>query len=176
MNIIVIILLALGSFIALLLIIALFIKKEHYVRRDITINAPIKKVFDYVRLIKNQENFNKWAAEDGERKKQYIGTDGQAGFKYSWSGNKKAGEGSKEIKNIIEDKRIETEFVFVKPMAAVAQAIMETESLSDNQTKVYWSNRSRLKYPLNVMVPILEKMLSKEMDRSLVTLKGILEK
>ncbi|MGZ4033448.1 MAG: SRPBCC family protein [Bacteroidia bacterium] len=176
MNIIITILLIVAGIITLLLIIALFMKRGHYVNREIIIHAPRQKVFDYVKLLKNQETFSKWAAADSERKKEFKGTDGTVGFIYAWSGNKNAGEGEKEIKNIIEGKRIETEIRFVKPIAAIANVIMETESLSDDQTKVCWSNASSLKYPLNIMVPMVEKMIAKEMDISLSTLKKILER
>ena len=60
-------------------------------------------------------------------------------------------------------------------MATIANVIMETESLSDNQTKVYMSNAGTLKYPLNIMIPIVEKKFPKDMDISLSTLKSILE-
>lgn len=175
MNIIVTILLVLAGIIALVLIIALFIKKEHYVRREIIINAPRQKVFDYVRLLKNQDTFNKHAMAGADRQREYKGTDGTVGFIYSWKGDKNAGEGEKEIKNIIEGQRVETEIRFVKPMAATASIIMETESLSDGQTKVSWTNAGTLKYPVNIMIPMMEKMLPKEMDSSLSTLKNILE-
>lgn len=175
MTIIITILLAIAGIISLLLIIALFMKKVHYVRREIIINAPLHKVFDYIKLIQNQEKFNKWAAADADRIKEFKGTDGTKGFIYAWSGNKKAGQGEKEIISIIEGKRIETEIRFVKPMVAVAKVIMETESLAENQTKVYWSNESSLFYPLNIMVPMIEKMMAKEMDISLLNLKKILE-
>ncbi|TMI86525.1 MAG: polyketide cyclase [Bacteroidetes bacterium] len=176
MNIIITILLILAGIIALLLIVALFMRKEHYVRREIIINAPLQKVFDYLRLLKNQDNFNKHAMAGPDRKREFKGTDGTVGYIYSWSGNKNAGVGEKEIMNIVEGKRIESEIRFVKPMAAIARMIMETESLSDNQTKVSWSNAGTLKYPLNIMVPMMEKMLPKDMDSSLTTLKNILEK
>ena len=181
MSIIITILLVAAGIIALLLIIALFIKREHYVKREIVINAPRQKVFDYVKLLTNQDKFNKHAMAGPDRKREYKGTDGTVGFIYAWSGNKKAGQGEKEIKAIIEGKKIEAEIRFVKPMAATACIIMETESLSDpdsyrDQTKVSWSNAGTLKYPINIMIPMMEKMLPKEMDISLSTLKDILEK
>lgn len=89
---------------------------------------------------------------------------------------KNAGVGEKEIKNIIEGKRIKTEIRFVKPMQATASIIMETESLSDVQTKVPWSNAGTLKYPVNIMIPMMEKHVAKDMAFSLSTLKDILEK
>ena len=61
-------------------------------------------------------------------------------------------------------------------MAATASIIMETESLSDNQTKVIWSNAGTLKYPVNIFIPMMEKHVVKDMDTSLSTLKNILEK
>ena len=176
MNTIITILLVVVGIIALLLIIALFIRREHYVKREIIINAPRQQVFDYVKLLKNQDEFNKHAMAGPDRQREYKGTDGTVGFIYAWSGNKKAGEGEKEIKNIIEGKRVETEIRFVKPMTATAYIIMETESLSDDQTKVSWSNAGTLKYPINIMIPMMEKMLPKDMDSSLSTLKNILEK
>lgn len=42
-----------------------------------------------------------------------LGTDGTIGFIISWNGNKNAGEGEKEIINIIDGKRIETQICFV---------------------------------------------------------------
>ena len=176
MNILITILLVVAGIIALLLIIALFMKREHYVKREIIINAPRQKVFDYVKLLKNQDQFNKHAMADPDRKEEFKGTDGTVGFIYSWSGDKSAGQGEKEIKNIIEGKRIETEIRFVKPMTATASTIMETGSLSDNQTNVTWSNAGTLKYPINIMIPMMEKHVVKDMDISLSTLKNILEK
>ena len=176
MNTLITILLVVAGIVALLLIIALFVKREHYVKREIIINAPQQKVFDYVKLLKNQDEFNKHAMAGSDRNREFKGTDGTVGYIYSWSGDKNAGVGEKEIKNIIEGKRIETEIRFVKPMAATASIIMETESLSDDQTKVSWSNAGTLKYPINIMIPMMEKMLPKDMDSSLSTLKSILEK
>ena len=176
MNTIITILLVVAGIIALLLLLALFMKREHYVKREIIINAPRQKVFDYVKLLKNQDEFNKHAMAGPDRKREFKGTDGTVGYIYAWSGNKNAGEGEKEIKNIIEGKRIETEIRFVKPMRATASIIMETVSLPDNQTKVSWSNAGVLKYPVNIMVPMMEKHVAKDMDISLSTLKNILEK
>lgn len=176
MNIAITILLGIVGFIALLLIIALFLKKEHYVKREIVINAPRQKVFDFLKLLKNQDKFNKWAKADPDRQWEYQGTDGTVGFIISWNGNKNAGEGEKEIMNIVEGKRIETQIRFVRPMKTIADIIMETESLSDNQTKVNLINSGSLKYPMNIFIPLAEKNFPKDMDASLLTLKEILEK
>ncbi len=175
MNILSTILLLIVGIFAFLLILAFFMKREHKVNCVIVINAPRQKIFDYLKLIKNQEAFNKYAKVDPDRKEECNGIDGTVGYIYSWSGNKNAGCGEKEIINIIEGKRIETEIRFLKPMKTSATMIMETKSLSDNQTEVTWRNEGKLKYPLNVMIPLFEKLFAKDMNNSLLTLKHLLE-
>ena len=176
MNILIIIILVIAGIIALLLIIALFMKRDHYVKCEIIINATRQKVFDYLKLLKNQETFNENAMVAPDREREFKGTDGTVGYIYAWKGNKDAGEGEKEIMNIVEGERIEMEIRFVKPMTTSASIIMATESLPGNQTKVIWSNAGTLKYPVNIMIPMMEKHVVKDMDRSLSNLKSILEK
>ena len=50
--------------IAIPLVIALFVKKDYAVEREIIINRPASEVFDYVKYLKNQNNFSKWATMD----------------------------------------------------------------------------------------------------------------
>ena len=181
MNIVIIILLTVAGIVGLLLIIGLFMKKEHYVKCEIIIQAPRQIVFDFLKFLKNQEKFNKHAKADPGRIEEFKGTDGTVGYIYGWRGNKNAGEGEKEIKNLIEGQRIETEIRFVKPMKTSATIIMETESISapesdSEHTKLSWSNTGTLKYPLNIMIPMFEKMFAKDMDSSMLTLKNLLEK
>ena len=176
MNILIIILLVISGIVAVLLIIPLFMRKQHYVQREIIINASHQKVFDFLKLLKNQEQFNKWATTDKKnRTEEFKGTDGTVGFIYAWSGDKSAGKGEKEIKKIIEGKRIETEIRFVKPMKVSATVIFETHALSDHQTKVTLINTGTLPYPINIMIPMAEKKFPKDMDESMTTLKSILE-
>jgi len=175
MKILFIIVLAFVGVVVLLLIAALFMRKNHFVKREIVIRAPRQKVFDYIKFLKNQDAFNKGAMADADRKRAYKGTDGTIGFIYSWSGDKNAGEGEKEIINLIEGQRMEAEIRFIKPMTTKATIIMDLESISEGQTKVSWSNAGSLSYPVNLMIPIIEQMIPKDMDSSLTNLKNILE-
>jgi hypothetical protein len=169
-------LVVIAALIGLPLIIALFAKKGYFIQREIVINAPVQKVFDYLKEIRNWDSFNDRATADPSRKVEFRGQDGTVGFIYAWSGNKKVGEGEKEIKAITEGKRIDTEIRFVKPFVAVGHTSMGMEPVSDTKTKVSFSNASTLKYPLNFLLLFVEKGIAKDMDLSLLTLKNILEK
>ncbi|MFT3704508.1 MAG: SRPBCC family protein [Agriterribacter sp.] len=169
-------LLVVAGIIVLLLIIAFVTRKTYNVQREIIINAPVQQVFDYLKQLKNQDNFNKWVMVDPNMKREFKGTDGTVGFVYAWNGNKRAGAGEQELISIVEGKKIESEVRFIRPMTGIANAVMTTEALSSNQTKVNWNNTSEMKYPANIMISMIEKMLGKDMDTSLNNLKTILEK
>jgi hypothetical protein len=170
------ILLVLTIIIAVPLLIALFVEKEYSVEREITIKKPKSQVFNYVKHLRNQDNYSKWVRMDPNMKKNFRGTDGTVGFVYSWDGNKDAGKGTQEIKNIIEGERVDVEIRFIKPFEAVATAPIITEPVADNQTKVKWALKGKSNYPMNIMNLFMDNMLGKDLESSLATLKDILEK
>jgi hypothetical protein len=175
MHIFITILLIISGTIVSLLVIAIFMKKTHLVKREITINIPRQQVFDFLKLLKNQEKFNKWAKADTNRNWNYKGTDGTVGFVISWNGDRKVRKGEKEIMKIDDGKRIETKIRFVRPLKTTADIIFDLESIAENQTKVTMSNAGKLAYPINLMIPIAERMFPIDMDSSLFELKRILE-
>ena len=159
----------------LLLLAAVFMKKKHSVNCSINVEVTADYAYNFLRFLKNQERFNKWAQTDPHRKVSTVGEDGSVGYKFIWSGDKSAGEGEKEILNLIVNEKIETVIRFVRPMAVVAYVTMETTKLSGNATKVSFINFGILKYPMNLLIPFAEKNFAKDMNESLKNLKVILE-
>ncbi len=165
--------------IAILLLVALFAKKDYAVERDIVINKPKQEVFDYIKLLKNQNNYSKWATMDPDMKKEYRGTDGTVGFVSAWDSDKKdVGKGEQEIKNITDGEKIDYELRFIKPFQATDHAYMATDAVSENQTKVKWGFNGRMNYPMNLMLVFMnmEKMLGGDLQTGLSNLKNVLEK
>ncbi len=165
--------------IALPLITAIFTKKEYTVLRETAINRSKADVFSYIKLLKNQENYSKWAQMDTKMKKTYQGTDGTVGFISGWeSANKDVGKGEQEIKKIIDGDRIDYELRFIEPFQATEQAYMAVESISDEQTKVKWGFNGHMAYPMNLMMLFMnfEEMIGKDFEIGLNGLKQILEK
>lgn len=162
--------------IAIPLIVAMFVKKEYSVEREITVNKPRREVFDSVKHLKNQDNYSKWVRMDPNMKKDFRGSDGTVGFVYAWDGNDDAGKGEQEIKSITEGERVDVEVRFKKPMEGVAYAPIITEGVSENQTKVKWGMKGKSSYPFNFMNLFIDGILGKDIETSLVDLKGILEK
>jgi len=179
MNLFLSILTGFAGLIVLLLIIAAFVKKNYHVTSEITIQKPSQVVFDYLKLLKNQDNFSKWALMDANMTKEYRGTDGMVGFVSAWdSKEKNVGKGEQEIKMIKEGEQIDFEIRFIKPFAGVAQAHLSTDSLSDQVTLVKWGFTSKMAYPMNLMLLVMkmEKMIENDLQTGLQNLKKLLEK
>ncbi len=171
------ILIALGILIAIPLILALFMSKDYALEREITINKPRQEVFDYVKYLKNQNNYSTWNMMDPQMKHSYTGTDGTVGFTAAWE-SEMMGNGEQEIKKLTEGARIDGELRFKGMFGSVAPVYMTTESVNDSTTTVKWGMNGHMAYPLNFMQVFMsmEEMIGKEYAKSLSNLKAILEK
>lgn len=161
--------------IAIPLIMAIFMKKEYAVEREITISKPQQEIFNYIKYLKNQDYYSEWVMMDPNMKKMFRGTDGTAGFVYGWNGNDKAGKGEQEITRIIEGQGINTEVRFEKPMQGIAYATINATAVTANQAKVSWKVTGSITYPCNFMNLFIDGMMGKDIEKSLANLKDILE-
>lgn len=161
-----------------LLIAGLFVPKGMKATREIVINKPNAEVFNYIKQLKNQDNYSKWGSMDPNMKKEYKGTDATPGFVSAWEGNKKVGQGEQEIISIEEGKKLNTELRFIKPFKSVAQSSMTTEAISENSTKVSWGFEGSMNYPMNVMKLFMnmEKSIGDDFSTGLNNLKALMEK
>jgi hypothetical protein len=169
------ILVVLAVLVATVLIGALFVKEEFNIRRDIIVNKSASEVFDYVRILRNQEHYSKWVMADPHMKKTFRGQDGTVGFVYGWNGNKKAGEGEQEITGLTEGMKVDIEVRFVRPFKSTARIPIVIEPVAETQTRVIWGMEGRTKYPMNLTNLFVGNVLGKDLQVSLQTLKDILE-
>lgn len=179
MNILKKIGIALAVIIGAFLLVALFVKKDYAVVREITISKTNQQVFEYIKYLKNQDNYSKWAMMDPAMTKTYTGTDGTVGFVSAWdSQNENVGKGEQEIKGITEGERMDFELRFMKPMEATEHAYMTTTAVSENETKVTWGFDGHMNYPMNMMLLFMDfdKMIGDDLATGLTNLKTVLEK
>ena len=179
MKILVGIILVLAGIIILLLIIGLFLRKDYSVGKEVVINKSKITVFDYLKLLKNQNKFSVWGSMDPNMKTDFRGTDGTEGFVSAWDSDvKNVGKGEQEILKIIDGERIDYEIRFLKPFKSTSWAYITTTAVAENQTRVHWEFNGKMKYPTNLMLLFMnmEKIVGGDLDKGLQNLKSILEK
>lgn len=178
MKILKYLLIALAIIVILPLIVALFVKKDIHVEREIVINQPKELVFDFVKDLKNQPKYSKWAKMDPNAKLTFTGEDGNVGQLYTWdSNNKNVGKGEQEITAIKDGERIDYELRFLEPFETTDQAYMATEAVDSATTKVMWGYNSKMKYPMNFMLLFMniDEMIGADFQEGLNNLKVVLE-
>lgn len=177
MNILLSILIFIAAILVLFLLIAAFTNKSFALRKQVLINSPKDAVFNYIKLIRNQEYYSVWVMRDPNIKIIYTGTDGTTGFTSSWTSNdKNVGIGAQEIIAIVEGESIKVEIRFEKPFKATNYALNEVSSTADGQTLLTQTFTGTSRFPMNIMNLFMDKLVGKDMQTNLYNLKVILEK
>lgn len=166
------ILIALLIIIAIPLIIALFVPKQSTSQGQIVINKPKQEVFDYIKYVKNQDNFGKWQLSDPDMITAEEGEDGTVGFRYSWD-SKELGKGAQVITNIVEGERMESDMFFYDFDDTPNPAYFTVEEQTPDQTLVKWGISWDTPYPWNIMSLFFN--MDNDFNQGLEKLKEIIE-
>ena len=171
--------LGLAAVVALVLITGLFLPKEYALSRTVIIQRSNADVYNYVKYLKNQANYNVWAQMDPNQIATYTGEDGQVGFTSAWKSEiDSVGAGAQTIVAMNEGTSIDYEIIFTEPFESTMQTSMLFAPVDSSSTKVTWNFRGDMNYPFNVMLLVydMEKSLGKDLQQGLNNLKELMEK
>jgi len=168
----------LGGIVVLIIILALIAPKSYDVNRKIIVQQPVPVVFEYLKYLKNQDNWSPWAKRDPDMKKEFVGSDGEIGATSKWQGNKDVGSGEQEIKRIVENEVIESELRFLKPWKSQSDAYLKVNEAGAGETEITWGFSGKNKFPVSIMMLFMnmDKAVGKDFEEGLASLKEILEK
>ncbi|MEN9699010.1 MAG: hypothetical protein RLZZ301_208 [Bacteroidota bacterium] len=160
-----------------LLIAGLFIDNDYRVQRSVVIAAPRDAVFQYVKQLKNQENFGVWWKQDPHLKAVYSGTEATPGFTCTWY-SKEVGNGAQKIMAIQEGQRIDTRLQLETPFKSTNQLFISTNALGSSNTRVVWGFNGTMPYPFNSLKLVFspENRVGQDLETGLKNLKRLLEK
>jgi uncharacterized protein YndB with AHSA1/START domain len=151
--------------------------KDLNLESEVIIAKPKQVVFDYVKILDNQKYYSKWVMLDPNVKMSMTGTDGTVGAISAWeSSMDDVGVGEQEIKTIVDGERIEYELRFKKPFEATDSAYTTFEAIDSTHTKVINGFRSKMPFPMNLMMPMVRKMLTTDMAINMKNLNEQLSK
>lgn len=162
--------------IAAVLILGLIAPKETISERSVVINAPQAVVADYLFHYKNFNEWSPWAKLDTTMTTSITGEDNAVGTKYHWKGNENVGSGDMITKGLKADEMYYT-MQFLEPWESTAEGYWKVQDAGNGQTKVLWGFSTVTGYPMNgiMMVMGMKKMIEKDFDKGLTTLKTVLE-
>ena len=167
----------LAALVLLIVLLALIAPKSYAVSRSITIDKPIADVYNYLKLMKNQDHWSPWQERDPDMKKTFTGTDGEVGFISAWeSDHKQVGSGEQEIVGLKENEEITTHLRFLKPFKSESDAYLKVNE-AEGGTKVTWGFSGKNKFPMSIFMLFMnmDKAVGADFEQGLSKLKQQLE-
>ena len=166
------------TLLALILIIALFVKKDFHVSRTVEVETSNTEVFEYLRFLESQDEFSVWQKKDPNAKQTYLGEDGTVGAIRTWDSQlEDLGAGEQEIIKIDDGKRIDFELRFKRPWEMTSTAYFTTEAIESEKTKVTWGFEGHTPWPWNFFSLFMDMdgELGPNLQKGLDDMKGIVE-
>jgi len=168
-----------GTLIAVIVVTAvvyLIIPATFAITRTITVHTPPAIVFEQV------NDFHKWAAWspwenlDPTMQRSFSGPQAGPGAVYTWTGNKRVGEGTMTITDVNLPERIVIGLKFRRPFKANNTATF-TFKPQGNQTFVTWTMTGNKNAVSKVMglVMNMDKLVGSEFSKGLENLKRVSE-
>jgi effector-binding domain-containing protein len=170
------ILCAMGTLLAILLLLVLIAPKQLEMERTVLIEATADQVFPHLKFFEKRKAWSPWHPLDPNIKTSIEGIDGEVRAISKWSGNDKVGEGQEVIESIVPNQEVVTKTIFIKPWKSEAGAVISLAPEGD-KTKVSWGFKMDLKIPFNVMGLFMDmsKSIAADYDRGLANLKKLVE-
>lgn len=167
----------LAGIVVIIVILAVIAPKSYDVNRKIIVHKSAPVVFEYLKYLKNQDNWSPWGKRDPNMKKEFEGSDGEIGAISKWEGNKDVGSGEQEIKRIVENEVIESELRFLKPWKSRSDAYLKVNEAGAGETEITWGFSGKNKFPVSIMMLFMnmDRAVGKDFEEGLARLKDILE-
>jgi hypothetical protein len=146
------------------------------VERTTTIDAPADEVYAQIVDFHNWRNWSPWDDIDPDLQRSYSGPYSGVGAGYSWSGNRKAGEGTMEITHAVEPSSVQIALEFVKPFKSSSTTSFNLEPKGEG-TEVTWTMTGPMTMMTRVMgiFKSMDKMVGPDFEKGLAQLQGATE-
>ncbi len=144
--------------------------------RTATIDAPADAVFANIADFHRWTAWSPWEDLDPDLQRTYSGADSGTGAVYTWSGNRKAGQGRMEITHVAEPTEVRVAIQFLKPFKSTSTATFELRP-DGEATRVAWTMTGPKTLMTKIMglVKSMDAMIGPDFEKGLQQLKTVAE-
>jgi Polyketide cyclase / dehydrase and lipid transport len=146
------------------------------VERSTTVQAEPARVYEQVEDFHRWPTWSPWEELDPDMERTYSGPERGVGSVYSWSGNRKAGEGRMEIARANEPNEVQVDLQFIKPFKSSNVTSFRFDPEGDG-TRVTWSMTGPRSFAVKIMglFKSMDKMVGPDFEKGLARLKQVSE-
>jgi uncharacterized protein YndB with AHSA1/START domain len=148
---------------------------DYRVSRSTTIAAPASKIFPYVDDFRKWKEWTPWLDDDPDVKPTIDGAPGK-GAVYTWSGNKKVGEGKMTLIESEPNERVKMKLEFLRPMPGTADAEFAFKADGD-KTIVTWTIAGERNLLAKAFGSVfgMDMMIGSYFEKGLTRMKAVVE-
>ena len=158
---------------ALLASLVLMATDTYVVQRSTTIDAAPERVYAEIADFHRWTAWSPWEELDPELERTYSGAEAGTGAIYSWSGNRKAGQGRMEILEATEPSTVRIDLQFLKPWRARNDTVFAITPAGSG-SHVTWTMTGEKTFMTKVMglFTSMDKMVGPDFEKGLARLKA----
>lgn len=148
------------------------------IERSITIAAPAEAIFPFIVDFHQWKLWTPWEGLDPSLERTYGGPTGAVGSTYAWKGNRKAGQGSMNVTDLVVPDSVSVQLDFLKPFKASNRAVFTlTEDPAAAGTEVRWTMTGENAGLAKLFAKIVstDKLVGRDFEKGLASLKLIAE-
>lgn len=147
------------------------------VLRAASIKAAPEKIFPLINELNRWSAWSPYDKKDPAMKRSFSGAVSGKGAVYVWEGNKDVGQGSMEIMDASPPSRVTIKLDFIKPFEAhnIVEFALQPQG---DATDVTWSMHGPMPF-ISKLIGLfvdMDKMIGKDFEAGLASLKAIAEK
>jgi hypothetical protein len=149
---------------------------KYTVQRSASIDAPPERIYAQIADFHNWTNWSPWEGLDPALERTYSGAEAGTGAVYSWSGNRKAGQGRMVISDATPSSRVHIDLAFEKPWKSRNDTVFTIEPTTDG-SQVTWTMTGEKTLMTKVLglFTSLDKMVGPDFEKGLARLKATTE-
>jgi len=146
------------------------------VERSTTVQASAQSIYNEIVDFHHWTGWSPWEDLDPNLKRTYSGAGSGQGAVYTWSGNRKAGEGRMEITEVAEAAKVQVALDFLKPFKSSSVTTFALQSEGDS-TRVTWTMTGAKTFATKLMglFSSMDKMIGPDFEKGLARLKSVAE-
>ncbi len=150
-------------------------ESTYTVERSTTVHADAERVFAELVDFRRWPRWSPWEDLDPAMRRTYAGPEEGIGSVYTWSGNRKAGEGRMEITDVRTPSRLVVDLQFLKPFRSHSTTVFTLEPADAGTTRVTWTMTGSRTLAVRVMgvFTSMDKLVGGDFEKGLARLAAV---
>jgi hypothetical protein len=151
--------------------------ETYTVERSAVMSAPRERIYEQIADFHNWPHWSPWEGLDPDMRRTYSGASSGTSAAYSWSGNRRAGQGRMEIRSASAPSTVDIDLAFDKPFTSRSATVFTIAQEGPEASRVTWTMTGKKTLVTKVMgvFKSMDAVIGPNFEKGLAQLKAVVE-